>query len=246
MQFEKQFSGGRSPLTVVKHRDQSAMPPRYAAAELGLVLARQPAALGSRVTSFRQIDPAPAQDWLGCDDSALRTASEPDTPWRAASAAVSALMTRAAAGLAIGSELAFPNVLLAVMSWTFAQALAGCAAYAEAMYPGFVEHVDRRDPLRDAPSGDGNPDQRLGEMPSIAPALEAESIARPEAPLSGPAVSSGSITSLIGKFRSSMRRERDRRPATVELQALDDRTLRDIGISRSDIEYFTRRGDCCE
>jgi uncharacterized protein YjiS (DUF1127 family) len=264
MQFEKQFSGDRSSLTVVKHRDQRAMPARYAAAELGLVLVRQTAASGSQVRPHRQIDRPLARDWLSCDDRALRTASERDLSWRAISAAVSALMTRGAAGLAVCSEVAFPNVLFAVVSWTMAQALAGCAAYAEAMYPGFVEHVDRRGPLREAESG--NPEQLPGEMPSIAKhgiggagpislprqtpsgalPVEAGCMARSEGAQAAAAVLSGSITSLIGKFRSRMRRERDRRLAMAELRALDDRSLRDIGISRSDIEYFARRGDRCE
>jgi len=161
----------------------------------------------------------------------LRSPPEADPSWRAVSAAVSALMTRVATGVAICTEVAFPNVLFAVMSWTIAQALAGCAAYAEAMYPGYVEHVDRNDPPRDAPS------RCSGALPA-----EGECVVRPEAARP----SSVDLRALIGGFRSRMRRGRDRRLAMAELRALDDRSLRDIGISRSDIDYIARRGDRCE
>ncbi len=78
--------------------------------------------------------------------SALPASSEDDAPRRSTAA------------------VAFPNFLLAVVSWTFAQALAGCAAYGEAMYPGLVgvgEPVDQRDPVRGTQSEHGNPNQLL-------------------------------------------------------------------------------------
>ena len=110
----------------------------------------------SRFASARQRDKAGrARIRLVSDISTLRSSSEGDPQWRAIYAAGSALMTRAAAGLAICSEVAVPNILLAVMSWMFAQALAGCAAYAEAIYPMITdegEPAERRDLLRDAPS----------------------------------------------------------------------------------------------
>jgi uncharacterized protein YjiS (DUF1127 family) len=229
MQFEKQLSRDRSSFALARsradgYRDRASGYPAY-----------------------------PTGDVI-----TLRPSSEADTSWRAVSAAASALMTRAAAGLALCSEAAFPNVLLAVLSWTFAQALAGCAAYAEAMYPGLA------DAQSGAQSGLGNPDQPPGQLSaaakdeigrtapvslprptrSVAPAVEAESMARPEQTRS--AVSIGSIASLIRQFRLRMRGGRERRLAIAELQALDDRSLRDIGISRSDIAYIVRRGDRCE
>jgi hypothetical protein len=78
--------------------------------------------------------------------SALPASSEDDAPRRSTAA------------------VAFPNFLLAVASWIFAQALAGCAAYGEAMYPGLVgvgEPVDQRDPVRGTQSEHGNPNQLL-------------------------------------------------------------------------------------
>jgi uncharacterized protein YjiS (DUF1127 family) len=225
MQFEKQLSRDRSSFASARVRAN-----RYRDR-------------GSRYSAY------PTGDII-----TLRPSPEAVTSWRALSAAMSAVMTRAAAGLAVCSEAAFPNVLLAVLSWTFAQALAGCAAYAEAMYPG----------LADAHSGYGNDGQLSHQMPSAAkdeigraaaialprqiapsvPAVEAESMARSEQ--ARPAVSSVSIASLIDRFRSSMRRRRERRLAIAELQALDERSLRDIGISRSDIAYIVRHRNLCE
>jgi uncharacterized protein YjiS (DUF1127 family) len=189
----------------------------------------------------------------------LRPSPEADTSWRALSAAMSAVMTRAAAGFAVCSEAAFPNVLLAVLSWTFAQALAGCAAYAEAMYPGLA---DAQSGL--GQSGLGNVGQLPHQMSSVAQdqigratpvllprqiapgalAVETECTARSEQARS--AVSIPSIASLIGRFRSRLRDRRDRRLAIAELQAFDDRSLQDIGISRSDIAYIVRHRNRCE
>jgi uncharacterized protein YjiS (DUF1127 family) len=222
MQFEKQLSRDRSSFALARSRADGYR---------------------DRASGYRAY---PTGDVI-----TLRPSSESDTSWRAVSAAASALMTRAAAGFALCSEAAFPNVLLAVLSWTFAQALAGCAAYAEAMYPG----------LADAQSGHGDPAQLPRQMSSavqdeigraapvslprqIAPGarpVETESMARLEQ-----ARSAVSIASLIRQFRSRMRGGRERRLAIAELQALDDRSLRDIGISRSDIAYIVRRGDRCE
>jgi hypothetical protein len=97
---------------------------------------------------------------LTTEISALPPSSEDDAPRRSTVAAAARLMVKAAAGFAARAEVAFPNFLLAVVSWIFAQALAGCAAYGEAMYPGLVgagESVDQRDPVRGTQSEHENP-----------------------------------------------------------------------------------------
>jgi uncharacterized protein YjiS (DUF1127 family) len=184
----------------------------------------------------------------------LRPSSEPAPSWRALSAATSVLMTRAAAGLAVCSEAAFPNVLLAVVSWTFAQALAGCAAYGEAMYPGLAEAQSGRgdtgqlpDQMRSAAQHEIGRAVAVSlprQIPSHTRAVEAESMAESKPARS--TVSVSSIALLVGQFRSWMRCRRERRLAIAELQALDDRSLRDIGISRGDIAYIVRRENHCE
>ncbi len=59
--------------------------------------------------------------------SALPASSEDDAPRRSTVAAASRLIVKAAAGFAACAEM--------VVSWTFAQALAGYAAYGEASGP---------------------------------------------------------------------------------------------------------------
>jgi hypothetical protein len=168
-------------------------------------------------------------------------------------------------GVAAFGEVVFRGFLFAAMSWTFSQALAGCAAYAQAMYPVFVdfeEYIDRRDPV-DGPQpepGDCNRFPSQTSRPSeMFPSANDE--IRKNGPLSRSrqirfdedtpieakyivqwestrAVSSGwraSITSLPAKLRSKIFRERGGRLAIGEQRVLDHRTRRDVGISRCDV-----------
>ncbi len=57
--------------------------------------------------------------------SALPASSEDDAPRPSTVAAAARLMVKTVAGFAACAAVAFPNFLLAVVSWTFAQALAG-------------------------------------------------------------------------------------------------------------------------
>jgi len=214
MQFEKQLSGGRSPLVLVSRGDGSSGYPIHVRAYNG--------------------------------DRALRSSSRDDRRWRATMAASSALMMKAAVGFAAFTESAFPNLLFAVMSWTIAQAVAGCAAYAQAMNPISEpdERIDHRPPTGefDGP-GQTQPSPRAR---SSATAVPAGYIARTEAARTNSPAWGTSVRSLLAGFQSRIRRGHRRRLAIMELRALDDRSLRDIGISRCDIEYLARRGDRCE
>jgi hypothetical protein len=90
--------------------------------------------------------------------TALPASSEECAPRRSTVASAARFMVKAAAGFAACAK----DFLLTVASWTFAQALAGCVAYGEAMYPGFVgvgEPVDQRDPARGMQSEHGNSNQ---------------------------------------------------------------------------------------
>ena len=238
MQFDKQFHGGRSPVVLTGHGDEAS---RYST-----------------------------------EISALPVSSEDDATRRSTVAAAARFIVKAAAGFAACAEVAVPNFLLTVVSWTFAQALAGCAAYGEAMYPGFVsvgEPVDQRDPARGTPSERGNPNQLqsqtsgLNEISSVAndklggrrPSLaspqtqssaadlvKTEHIEQSERTHAAVAGWSTSIASFLASLRSRIRCGRDSRLTIAKLRALDDRRLRDIGISRSDIEHLAGRGDRCE
>ena len=50
-------------------------------------------------------------------------------------------------------------------------------------------------------------------------------------------------TSSIARFWARMRRERNVRRTMVRLSALDDWTLKDIGLHRSQVESVARHGD---
>ena len=169
MQFEKQLSEDRSAFVLVERRDQRAIFLRYPAAEVDAGLAVRAAASRSPIRPYQRIDRPLTEDRLTNDDRAPVTSSADDTSWRAIPTAVSALIAKAAAGVAACADAAFPSFLIVVMSWTFAQALAGCAAYAEAMYPGFVDSDDRqdgRDPVCGTPSRPGDPGQLQPDTPS--------------------------------------------------------------------------------
>jgi uncharacterized protein YjiS (DUF1127 family) len=242
MQFEKQLSDGRSPFALAGRRNRASRESIHLTKEI----------------------------------SALSASSEDDAPRRSTVAAASQMMVTTVAGFAACAEVAFSNFLLAVVSWIFAQALAGCAAYGEAMYPGFVgmgEPADQRDPVRGALSERGKPNQLqsrtsgLSEISSIAndeirgrrpflasrqtqsssaAVVKTEHLERSEAPRAASTGWRALITSFLARFRSRIRRGRDSRLAIAELRALDDRGLRDIGISRCDIEHPAGRGDRCE
>ncbi|MCA1458671.1 hypothetical protein I6F35_36820 [Bradyrhizobium sp. BRP22] len=56
----------------------------------------------------------------------------------------SRLMLKVVGTCAVCSDLAFHSVILSVMSWTVAQVLEGCSAYAQGMYPYALESDDLR------------------------------------------------------------------------------------------------------
>jgi uncharacterized protein YjiS (DUF1127 family) len=229
MQFENRLPGDGSSRRLINQRDQTAIFLRYSAAEAGTRLGGPAAASAPRVWPYRESYRPSTQDQLNGDGRALRTSADDDRSRRAISAAASGMMARAAGGLAAWGETAFPRLLFAVMCWMMAQALAGCIACAEAMYS-----VDLSDPpvSRQTPSG------------AVGP--EAAYVVRSELAPRGSFGWRASIRSLVAKFRSRTRRERNRGLAIAELPALDNRMLRDLGISRCDIEYLARRGDVCE
>ena len=242
MQFEKQLSGGQSTFALARRRNKASRDSSHLTTEI----------------------------------SALPASFEEDVPRRPTVAAGARLMVNPAAGLAACADIAFQNFLLAVVYWTFAQVLAGCPAYGEAMYPDLVgvgELVDQSDPVRGTQSEHGNPNQlpsqtsSLSEISSIAndeikgrrPFLGsrqtqsgAADLVRTEyaEPSEGTrAASVGSIASdasFIARFLSRIRRGRESRMAIAELRGFDDRELKDIGISRCNIEHPTGRGDRCE
>ena len=187
MRYENRLPGDRSSRRLINQTGQTAIFLRYSAVETGTRLEGPSAASAPRVWSSREINRPPTQDWPSGDGRALRTSSDDARSRRAISVAAAGLMARVVGGLAAWGETAFPRLLFAVMSWTMAQALAGCIAYAEAMYS-----VDLSDPID-------------------------------------------------GRHPAGPQPEREGRD-----QLRSHRMLRDLGITRRDIEHFARRGDVCE
>jgi uncharacterized protein YjiS (DUF1127 family) len=132
--------------------------------------------------------------------------------------------------------------VLAALSWVMAEILQGFAAYGEAMYPicfDLGEHLDRRDPAGLQRGG-----QACRRPAGLAE--PADVVARSGKGQTASPNSSAGIVSPLAELRSRLRRERERSRTMMELKALDDRTLRDIGISRHPVGYFPRNGDHCE
>jgi hypothetical protein len=166
--------------------------------------------------------------------SALPASSEDSAPRRSTAAAAARFMVKAAACV--------EDFLLSVASWAYAQALAGCADYGNAMYPGFVgagEPVDQRDPVSGTQSEHGNPNQRLSEISPIAN----DGIRGRRPFLVSRQTQSSSAADLV-KIEYAERSEMAL--AITELRAFDDRALRDIEISRCEIEHLAGGGDRCK
>jgi uncharacterized protein YjiS (DUF1127 family) len=147
---------------------------------------------------------------------------------------------------------AVPNLVLAIVSLMITEAMAGCAAYAEAMY-GI--------PLA---AGESQPEEmpaRLGVSLTLvhtkddfarrAPQARAGLPARAAAPVvvqpderrSGRRPWYVSVGAFIAACRSRFRKPREQRRIVAELRGLDERSRRDIGLSAADIEYMAWRGD---
>jgi uncharacterized protein YjiS (DUF1127 family) len=81
---------------------------------------------------------------------------------------------------------------------------------------------------------------------SVAAVFSVDCVVQSEMPRVDPPGWSAPIVSLWVELRSRISRQRARRLAITELSALDDRSLRDIGLCRGDIEHIARHGDRCE
>jgi uncharacterized protein YjiS (DUF1127 family) len=158
----------------------------------------------------------------------------------------SSLTVKAATTLSYSAGHALPALLFAFVSWAVAEILSGCAAYAEAMYappaardlvpaatkPGLNLMMTRVNGSSAGHIHQARPDTRAAALPAEwrneRPAVRADWHV--------------SLTRVVAACWSSLCRSRNRRRAIEELRGLDDRSLRDIGIARSDIEYIVRYG----
>ncbi|WP_024508299.1 DUF1127 domain-containing protein [Bradyrhizobium sp. ARR65] len=155
------------------------------------------------------------------------------------------------ARLGAGAGTTFPNVLLGIVTCVIGEFLAGCAAYGEAMYMVPVPAEDdakAANPLTSAlPRACGSAASPRPKLRVIAGTAAPGVESHEPLPLSEPPEPSlptsqqeapwyVSISSAATVWFRSVRQARVRRGAVIELKALDDRSLRDIGLCRSDIE----------
>ena len=213
----------------------------------------------SRIAASRRIDRhAIAEriiaERLPASETALIPFPRPAPPRRRGSGVLSCLMAETAAVMMLVGD-AIPNLPAVIVSWLITEFFRGCAAYAEAIYPIC--------PLEHAPVDRGLP------VPPAAPPLPAPpSRARPSLKLVSAAHSrdgdraaqvvprgadrparsvkrsdgwTASIRAAAFDLLAKLRTAGAERQALNELANTDDRTLRDIGICRCEIEAVVRR-----
>lgn len=177
---------------------------------------------------------------------------------------VTGRITHVLARSAMVPAKAFIDLTLTVGSVLTAEFLAGCAAYACAMYPYYAVAEEREAPVEleavsDEPKSDrshgGRGNLRLIAR-QVSPPVEDVELHRPlplpdalpfmsDVPLvsrsaqSSPAwyESIGAAALALGR---SIRERRAVRRAVAELRQLDDRLLRDMGLCRLDVENAVR------
>jgi uncharacterized protein YjiS (DUF1127 family) len=218
----------------------------------------------SRIREPHQFDRHASRERSPGYDKALLSLPRQQTSRPVLSRAVSRLRAETVARFAAHAGSTFSHILLTVCSWLIAEFLAGCAVYAEAMYPTFTileEDAGRGDPVPTAASqGTNTPASTRPRLRVISGkithsiesdgqvSLSEQSRSRsagpscaeygattqptPPSPLRWYVSISATVTCLLSKVREQQARRR----AIFVLRTLDDRMLRDIGISRYDIE----------
>jgi uncharacterized protein YjiS (DUF1127 family) len=143
--------------------------------------------------------------------------------------------------------------LLAALSWATAEFLAGCAAYGQALYctPMMIDDcLESPDPAP-LPAFSRDRAEVRAKRPVLiliseqAPRLDWSVAAERESARPAQTVEARSrwysaVVSGMAALLSNILKAQARHQAIMELNAFDDRALRDIGLSRSEIEAVVR------
>jgi hypothetical protein len=158
MSLEKKFFRGRSQLA---HVTGHTVVPSDAAPAGQLLPLRLPLKDGKAEAAGR------------CDGVDRSDPTSPrEAPRRTISAAGFELIGKAVLQCVACADLALVNLPVAVMSWLLTQFFAGCAAYAEAMYPSIAYAREGEDADRHQPLQSGEPErEHSGQSPALAPEL---------------------------------------------------------------------------
>jgi hypothetical protein len=169
MRSKNQLPGGPSLRMLANDGDDETMSPILPGANFGTTRAGPSRASGRGLRSHLEVvERAEAGDRLAARDAALQKTSGSDASWRSMLACRFLAVIRAIGGFAALSAAALSSALLAAMSWTIAQILAGCAEYCQAMYPTFVE-LDEPAVNHDATSGPQSGQRVADRLSSRAP-----------------------------------------------------------------------------
>jgi hypothetical protein len=165
MQFKRQLPGGPSLRRFATRRAEETMAQTRLVANTGTTRAGLSTALGPRLGSHLEVVDRPgADDRLVRCERGLLISPKRNALSRSILAGRSRAVMKTIGGFAARGEAAFESLLLAAMSWTIAQALAGCAEYCQAMCPTHIEPdeaVDGHD-ATDGPQPDRSVGNQLG------------------------------------------------------------------------------------
>jgi uncharacterized protein YjiS (DUF1127 family) len=173
---------------------------------------------------------------------ALRTSFEPPA------ITVSPVASRSIRSAAQFAETVGETIFI-VAAWLLSEMLDGCAAYALAMYgiPAAINDAEAGDATASGQSDPlGHPSRPALQL--ISPDIRASQILSPpksvrsEQPARGRSSLRTAFIAPAVWLLSKIRERSARRRLIADLRSMDDRSLRDIGISRTDIGHIARYG----
>jgi uncharacterized protein YjiS (DUF1127 family) len=205
-----------------------------------------------RLRSAREIVRRPVHDLHGSYDRAIVIPyAREGAPGRKSEANAWTRPIKAVSAFSHFATEAVPNLVLAIVSLMITEAMAGCAAYAEAMYgiplaaaePQAAEVPARQDVSLTLVHAKDDFARSAPQARAGLPARTAATVVvQPDERQSGRPPWYVSVGVFIAACRSRFRKARMRRRTVTELRQLDERSLRDIGLSAADIEYMAWRG----